>query len=182
MSFRVLQCLFGSFRVFSGLFGCLFWSSRVFLGLVGSFRFFSGLLGKNHCPVLDDFFKTLFSKIRMSCNFEKMHLWGWLSVHVKPIRYKTPIKEIRIRIYLPFWPDKVMGDLHWGSSLVFQHFLLACHSITGTQTCFLTPMFASECLLSVRREQHLNGLLTMAGITSHSWHSAVLNYYDFVKQ
>jgi hypothetical protein len=35
---------------------------------------------------------------------------------LKTASYKHwPIREIRIRIYLPFWPDKVMRDLHcWG--------------------------------------------------------------------
>jgi hypothetical protein len=30
-----------------------------------------------------------------------------------------------------------------------------------TKTCYLTPRFASECLLAVPCGQHLNGLLTM---------------------
>ena len=38
-----------SFRVFLGLFGCLFGSFRVFSGLFGSSRVFSGLLGINKC-------------------------------------------------------------------------------------------------------------------------------------
>ena len=72
MSFRVFLglfgCLFGSFRVFSGLLGinkCVFSgllgiNKCVFSGLFGSSRVFSGLLGKNKCPLWDIFAHPLF--------------------------------------------------------------------------------------------------------------------------
>jgi hypothetical protein len=48
-----------------------------------------------------------------------------------------------------------------GSSPVFQQFS-ACHSLLDKKTwmCYLTPWFASECLLSIPYAPHLNGPLT----------------------
>jgi hypothetical protein len=73
------------------------------------------------------------------------------------------IITIRIWIYLPFWPDKVMRNLHcweWQQSSISAFFFFS--SVThGHKTCYLTLRFASECLLSIPRAQHLNGLLTM---------------------
>jgi hypothetical protein len=51
----------------------------------------------------------------------------------------------------------------------FHFFVLACHSLMDTWTCYLTLRFASECLLSIPRSKHLNGLLT-CWKTKHPWH------------
>jgi hypothetical protein len=40
-------------------------------------------------------------------------------------------------------------------------FLISCHSLMDTQICYLTLGFASECPLSISREQNFNGLRTM---------------------
>jgi hypothetical protein len=72
------------------------------------------------------------------------------------------IREIRIRIYLPFLPDKVMTDLlcwEWQSSSIWACFKLVAHSWTQKHVTWHSG-FSSECLLSISRAQHLNGLLT----------------------
>jgi hypothetical protein len=78
--------------------------------------------------------------------------------------HPDPIREIRIWIYLPFWPDKVMRvriyTTESGSSPVFQLFL-ACYSLIDTKTCYLTRRLVSECLLSIPSAHHLNGFITM---------------------
>jgi hypothetical protein len=67
------------------------------------------------------------------------------------------IREFRIRIYLPFWPDKGMTDLHWwelqqsGISALFSLSLTRGHNnrLHDTQVCFRVPPICTECLLSV---------------------------------
>jgi hypothetical protein len=83
----------------------------------------------------------------------------------------TAIREIiDIRIYLPLWPDE-SGEIYTAESGIrFHHFSGACHSIVDTKTCYLTPRFASECLLSTPHAQHFICLVTMP-----KWHHIIDN-------
>jgi hypothetical protein len=78
------------------------------------------------------------------------------------MRSARPIREFRIQMYLPFLPDKVMKALHcWEcQQSSISPFLLVIHSRTQKHVD-LTLRFDSECLLSIPRARHLNGLLTM---------------------
>jgi hypothetical protein len=61
----------------------------------------------------------------------------------------SEITEIHIRIYAPFWPDKVMRDLHcweWQQSTISVFFFFSLSLINGLKTCYLTLRFATECL------------------------------------
>jgi hypothetical protein len=65
-------------------------------------------------------------------------------IHILAISLIRTIREIRIRIYLPFWPDNVMRDLHcwvWKQSSISALFSLSLtqghiNMLLDTQVCF----------------------------------------------
>jgi hypothetical protein len=82
----------------------------------------------------------------------------------------TPeIREIRIWICLPFWPDKVMRDLHlceWQQSSISAFLRL---SLMDTETYYLTFKAASECLLSMPLAQCWNNITSLTLSSAKQW-------------
>jgi hypothetical protein len=70
-----------------------------------------------------------------------------------PVRQLVELREIRIRIYLPFWPNKVMRPLYcweWqqsNSSVCFSLSLTHGHKdmLFDTQVCFKVPPVYTPC-------------------------------------
>jgi Ca2+/Na+ antiporter len=91
-------------------------------------------------------------------NFENLNFLDFLSCRIasNPTWFQhgyKEIREIRIRIYLPFWPDKFMRDLHcweWQQSSILALFSLSLihghkDMLLDTQVCFGVPPVYTPC-------------------------------------